>query len=163
MKKQKDTPHIKTKELPNNPFLAEIIKLLNEGHTVTISLKGYSMRPFLENERDKAVLTKAVELRVGDVGLAMINHSYYVLHRIIDIRDNTVTLRGDGNIATETCSKDDVSGIALGFYRKGRNRLDSTKGLKWKIYSHIWVRLFPVRSYLLALYRRIWIPLFGPI
>jgi hypothetical protein len=31
------------------------------------------------------------------------------------------------------------------------------------LYSNIWCTLFPVRRYLLAVYRRLWIPLFGPL
>jgi len=42
-----------------------------------------------------------------------------------------------------------VKGKAIGFYRKGRTKLDSTDGFKWRIYSFIWTRLFPLRRYLL--------------
>ena len=41
-------------QFPNAQLLPEIIKLLNEGHTVTLQLRGFSMRPFLEDKRDKA-------------------------------------------------------------------------------------------------------------
>jgi hypothetical protein len=41
--------------------------------------------------------------------------------------------------------------------------LDSTKGRKWRVYSYVWTRLFPIRRYLLAFYRRIWLKLFKPI
>jgi hypothetical protein len=74
-----------------------------------------------------------------------------------------VTLRGDGNIGTEACRLQDVKGAVIGFYRKGRETLDRTDATKWKVYSWIWTRLFPVRRYLLAAYRRIWIPLFGTV
>lgn len=43
-------------QFPNAQLLPEIIKLLNEGHTVTLQLRGFSMRPFLEDKRDKALL-----------------------------------------------------------------------------------------------------------
>lgn len=42
-------------QFPNAQLLPEIIKLLNEGHTVTLQLRGFSMRPFLEDKRDKAL------------------------------------------------------------------------------------------------------------
>ena len=45
-------------QFANAEFLPEVVKMLNEGHTVTLRLRGYSMRPFLENDRDKALLVK---------------------------------------------------------------------------------------------------------
>ena len=71
-------------QFPNAQLLPEIIKLLNEGHTVTLQLRGFSMRPFLEDNRDKALLTKAKDIKVGDAVLAEISYRHYVLHRIIN-------------------------------------------------------------------------------
>lgn len=50
------TPETAKIQFENAVFLPEIVKMLNEGHTVTLTLKGYSMRPFLEDGRDKALL-----------------------------------------------------------------------------------------------------------
>lgn len=150
-------------QIENRKFLPEVIKLLNEGHTVTLLLRGFSMRPFLEDNRDKALLNKAKDIQVGDAVLAETAPKHYVLHRIIKIQGETVTLRGDGNLGTEVCHVNDIHGLAIGFYRKGRTKLDKTNGFKWRTYSHIWTTLYPIRRYLLAAYRRIWIPLFGPI
>ena len=148
-------------QFANAILLPEIVKMLNEGHTVTLRLKGFSMRPFLEDGRDKALLTKPTQLHVGDPVLAEIAPKHFVLHRIIRINGDDVILRGDGNLGTENCKLKDVQGAVVGFYRKNRETLDRTDGFKWKIYSWIWTRLFPVRRYLLAFYRRIWIPVFG--
>lgn len=149
------------KQFANSLLLPEIVKMLNEGHSVTLLLRGYSMRPFLEDGRDKALLTQAHDVKVGDAVLAEIRPKHFVLHRIIKIEVHRVTLRGDGNLGTEICNLEDVKASVVGFYRKGRTKLDKTDGKKWKIYSAIWTRLFPIRRYLLAAYRRIWIPLFG--
>lgn len=154
---------VKEWRIENSKFIPEVIKLLNEGHKVTLQLRGFSMRPFLEDNRDKALLAKAKDIQVGDAVLAETAPKHYVLHRIIKIQGETVTLRGDGNLGTEVCRVNDVHGIALGFYRKGRTKIDKTSGVKWRTYSHIWMALYPIRRYLLAGYRRIWIPLFGPI
>ncbi|WP_288151464.1 S24/S26 family peptidase [uncultured Prevotella sp.] len=142
--------------LSNAVFLPEVVRMLNDGHTVTINLKGYSMRPFLENERDKALLTKAVNPKVGDPVLAEVGPGVFVLHRIIAIDGENVTLRGDGNLGCEHCKMKCVCGAVVGFYRKGRSKLDRTDAMKWKVYSWIWMRLYPVRRYLLAIYRRIY-------
>lgn len=147
----------------NSDFLPEVVKMLNEGHTVTLRLRGFSMRPFLEDRRDKVLLTKAINPQRGDAVLAEVGHHHYVLHRIIDIQGNHVTLRGDGNLGVEQCTIADVKGFAVGFYRKGRTKLDSTNGMKWRIYSSLWTTLYPIRRYLLAFYRRIWLKMFNPL
>lgn len=156
---QQRNNEIKEVQFPNAIFLPEIVKLINEGHTVTLQLKGYSMRPFLENNRDKALLTRPTDLKVGYPVLAEIRQGFYVLHRIINIdkENNIVTLRGDGNIATETCKQEGIKGLAIGFYRKGRKEIDSIEGQKWKVYSFLWTHLFPIRRYLLFIYRKLFV------
>lgn len=52
-------------QIPNAILIPEIIRLLDEGHTVTLRLRGYSMRPFLEDDRDVALLVKAGTVKVG--------------------------------------------------------------------------------------------------
>ena len=142
--------------MANALLLPEVVKRLNEGHTVTLPLRGYSMRPFLEDGRDKALLCKPTAINIGDAVLAETFPGHYVLHRIIDIDGQKVTLRGDGNINTEHCCLTDVKATAIGFYRKGRSQLDRTDGLKWRIYSWWWTRLLPFRRYLLfAMYPHI--------
>lgn len=149
--------HFEIKEISfsNAMLLPEVVKMMDEGHTVTLRLRGYSMRPFLEDNRDKALLTKAIDPRVGDAVLAEIAPNHFVLHRIVKIKGDQVTLRGDGNLGVEHCTLDDVKGFVIGFYRKGRTTLDKTNGWKWRTYSFFWTRLYPIRRYLLAIYRRI--------
>ena len=155
--------HLKVREikLSNAEFLPEIVKLMDEGHTVTLRLRGFSMRPFLEDNRDKALMTKATNPKVGDPVLAEIEPKHFVLHRIIAIDGDNVTLRGDGNLGNEYCTLGDVKGAVIGFYRKGRTTLDRTDGWKWRTYSFFWTRLYPIRRYLLAFYRRIWLKVFN--
>lgn len=156
-----DNSTITSIQIPNSLIIPQIIDLLNNGHTVTINLKGISMRPFLENNRDKAVLKKADAdcLKVSDAVLAEIRNKTYVLHRIIKIEGQNVTLQGDGNLSVEHCHINDIHGIATGFYRKNHTYLDRTGGLKWKAYSFVWMKLSPIRRYLLAIHRRCIIPL----
>ncbi|MDY6206146.1 MAG: S24/S26 family peptidase [Prevotella sp.] len=151
------------KQFPNAVLLPEVVKMLQEGRTVTLLLKGYSMRPFLEDGRDKALLARPVNPNIGDPVLAEITPGRFVLHRIIGMTDEKVTLLGDGNLVTETCRPENICGSVIGFFRKGRKEMDKTDGWKWKTYSWIWMRMRPIRRYLLAFYRRIWLKLFKPI
>lgn len=135
--------------------------LISEGRTITFIVKGNSMRPFLESERDKVILSPCGEIKAGDVILAKTNKKVYVLHRIVRIDGKTITLQGDGNVGyTEKCHRDDVVGIAKGFYRKSHGYPDYTDGRKWIIYSFIWTHTIFMRRYLLAFHRRIWLKLF---
>ena len=141
------------KQLPNDEFLPHVVALVEEGHTVTLPLRGRSMRPFLEDGRDKALLAAPTDINVGDAVLAEIQPGHYVLHRIIEIIEKQVTLRGDGNLGNEYCRIEDIRAKTIAFYRKGRTKADSITGLKWRLYSAIWTRLYPIRRYLLfALY-----------
>ena len=144
-----DHHQIKTVQMPNDVFLPFVIEQLNEGHTATLPLRGRSMRPFLEDGRDKALLQIVDTYREGDAVLAEISQGHFVLHRIIKIEGTHVTLRGDGNLGDEHCRLEDIRAKAVGFYRKGRTKLDSTDGRKWRIYSWWWTRLYPLRRYLL--------------
>ena len=144
-----DHCQIKTVQMPNDVFLPFVIEQLNEGHTATLPLRGRSMRPFLEDGRDKALLQLCDHPQVGDAVLAEISKGHFVLHRIIRIDGNQVTLRGDGNLNDEHCLLSDVRAKAVGFYRKDRKTLDRTDGRKWRLYSWWWTRLYPLRRYLL--------------
>lgn len=140
-----------TKQLPNEEFLPFVISELQsvEGKTVTLPLRGRSMRPFLEDNRDKAILTITPDINTGDAVLAEISKGHFVLHRIVAIDGNLITLRGDGNLNVEHCTLSDIRAKAIGFYRKGRNKADMAEGYKWRLYSWLWTRLFPIRRYLL--------------
>lgn len=145
----------RTVTVSNTALIPEVVRLINEGHTVTIPLRGQSMRPFLEDGRDKALLAASGVPRVGDPVLAEVMPGRYVLHRIVAVNGDDITLRGDGNIGTERCRATDILASVTGFYRKGRKTLDRTDGIKWRVYSWIWMHLLPVRRYLLAIYRRL--------
>lgn len=148
-----DNSQIKTLQMENSELLPHVIELLKEKHTVTLPLRGFSMRPFLEDQRDKALLKYRPYIDKGDVVLAEIAPGKYVLHRIVAIGNKYLTLQGDGNLTKEYCLTKDIRAVAIGFYRKGRDTLDSTDGWKWKIYSAVWTFLTPIRRYLLFIYR----------
>lgn len=78
----------------NAQLIPYFVEMINQGHTVTFKLKGFSMRPFLEDGRDKAILGKHTTVRCGDAVLAEISPKTYVLHRIVNIDGDKVTLRG---------------------------------------------------------------------
>lgn len=143
--------------MPNEILMGEVKRLLSQGTTVTIMTKGNSMLPFIVGERDSVVLKPYGVPRIGDIALAQLDNGLYVLHRIIGISDTgIVTLMGDGNIrGTEKCRTDCLCGKAVTVIRKGKRCNPDSEG--WVRMYNIWRRLLPVRRYLLAVYRRLFI------
>ena len=139
-------------EVPNAVLLGQVKEAIREGHTVTINVKGYSMRPFLEHCRDKVRLAPFTDLKVGDAVLAEISPDVYVLHRIMNIDGDTVRLMGDGNLSgMEVCRKADVVGMVTHYIRRGKTIPASDPRLQR--YVRRWSKLLPVRRYLLYIYR----------
>ena len=44
------------KSIPNEILLPEVARLIKEGHTVTITVRGNSMNPFLVDRRDRVTV-----------------------------------------------------------------------------------------------------------
>ena len=137
-------------------MMEEIRTLISEGKTVTLTVKGNSMNPFMVHLRDQLTLGpwKEEDLRKGTVALVRDIYGNHLIHRIIKVDKDTVTLLGDGNVLQkEIATKDNVIGIMHAIHRKGRTY--TPKSLVWRIYSTVWQLLTPVRRYPLGLYRRL--------
>lgn len=144
--------------MENAVFLSVVTNLADEGYNVIIPLKGFSMRPFLEDGRDKAMLVKISEpLKVGDVVLGELTPGRYALHRIIHVNKTHVQMLGDGNLTPDPVIPiENVRAIAKGFYRKGGARLEQVDGKKFLLYSSVWMRFsLTQRKWLLRIWRRI--------
>lgn len=137
------------RHIANEIIIPEIKAMIDEGRVVTFRVRGRSMRPMIEGDRDSVVLVPCTdEVKVNDIILAEVSPKRYVLHRIIKVDGDTLTMRGDGNlVGTETFRRSDVIGRAEAFLRKGKRlNMDSRR---WKVYSFFWTRLLPLRRYLL--------------
>ena len=144
--------------MPNEILIPQIAKALEAGYKPIFTVRGRSMRAFLESERDKVqlALPDVDALKPGDVVLAEIEPQHYVLHRIYKRDGEQLVLKGDGNVrGTEDCKVGDVIGIAIAFYRKGRSNPDLVSGRKWRIYSALWPNAYWPRRLCLAFYNRI--------
>jgi len=137
-------------------LMTTVVGLIGEGHTVWLPLRGWSMRPFLEHERDQALLSQPANITIGDIVLAEVSKNRYVLHRLVRMDGEEVTLLGDGNLKPEHCQLSDIRAKAIGFRRKGREKVDRPEEMKWRLYAAYWMRQpLIVRRCLLAAYRRI--------
>ena len=147
----------KVKYMNNAEFLPEVIALVNEGHDVTIPLRGFSMRPFLEDGRDLAILCKIDRpLKVGDIVLAELSPGRYALHRIFRLDDKHVQMLGDGNLTPDPVIRhENVKVFAKAFLRKGSKTPDYVDAKKFQRYSKFWMQVRPIRRWLLAIWRRL--------
>lgn len=140
-------------ELPNDQLLPLVREYVSKGEKVIISVKGYSMRPFLEHLRDRVQLAPWTALAVGDAVLAEIAPGHFVLHRIIKIVGEQLTLMGDGNIrGTEQCTVSDVCGLVLQYIRPNGHILQADDP-RLKRQIKLWRRLLPIRRLLLFIYK----------
>lgn len=142
--------------MENRHLFPIILDTIARGHTASLTARGYSMRPFIEHNRDTLVFGSLRQpVRVGDVVLAELSTGDYVCHRVWAICGDVITLRGDGNWpGTETCTLSDLRASLIAVERKGVTYNLATSCV-WRIYSSLWTRLLPIRRYLLALYRRL--------
>ena len=135
---------MKSARVISNRELFSIVRdTLLEGKTVRVAVKGESMLPFF---RSGSTITlrpvREEDIRKYNVVMADVGHAF-VVHRIIDIKGDVVTLFGDGNIVgTERVTRDKIYGVvdcsALHIF-----------------FAKIWLWLRPVRRYPLAIFRRI--------
>lgn len=139
-------------EVPNAILLGQVKEAVRAGQKAIINVKGYSMRPFLEHCRDKVLLAPIKDLKVGDAVLAEIAKDVYVLHRVVRIQADSITLMGDGNLkGVEHCDRKDVVGLVVCYYRNGKTLWASD--IKMRKMVRLWCKLLPIRRYLLFVYK----------
>lgn len=132
-----------TRSISNRELFSIVRDTLLEGKSVRVSVKGESMLPFF---RSGSTITlrpvKKEDIRKYNVVMADAGHAF-VVHRIIEVGDDMVTLLGDGNyIGTERVSPDKIYGVV------------DCSALHI-LFAKIWLWLRPVRRYPLAIFRRV--------
>ena len=136
-------------------IIEEAIRLVREGVNVTLPVNGNSMLPFIIGGKESVILHAPGLIDVGDVVLAWVDGNRYVVHRIIKLDYDRVTLMGDGNVAvTEHCRLNDIKARVTHVV----DAKDKTHYLynRWRMLgAKVWYWLRPIRRYLLAIYRRL--------
>lgn len=150
---------MQTKYIPNALLVPLWKELIDNGHTVTLRVRGRSMRPLWHHNRDSVCLAAVSQpLRVGQVVLAEVDEGRFVIHRIVSLSDTEVVLRGDGNPYTEErFAPEKVMGIITAFtLHWGQRRYTcSTEHWLWRLYSALWPSNVFLRRVLLRLDRMI--------
>ena len=133
--------------------LAEAIRLVAEGIEVIFPVNGNSMRPFIEGGSESVLLVRPEGIKPMDIVLARVERDRYVVHRVLSIEGERVTLMGDGNLAgREYCECKDIYAKVTHIVRKdGRKRALDTSFMIFL--QEMWLVFLPIRRYLLKLYR----------
>ena len=129
--------------IANRELFAIVRDTLLEGSTVRVAVNGQSMLPFF---RSGSTITlrpiKEGDIRKYNVVMADAGNAF-VVHRIIEVGEEFVTLLGDGNyLGTEQVTRDKIYGVvdcsALHIF-----------------FAKIWLWMRPVRRFPLAIFRRV--------
>lgn len=144
------------KVLPNEIFFAEVERMIAEGDSVIIKVKGNSMRPLIRSDRTSVRLSPCdvSTLELGDVVLFRYR-GRHVMHRIIERREDDLLLAGDGNYKqVERCRLGDVVAKVDAVIRPD-GKVIACDSRRWRTASRCWLALpqFVRRCILSAMYR----------
>lgn len=128
--------------MSNSTKLEDILK--RDG-VLIYKTRGVSMRPLLKENRDLVTIRPYTgRLKKYDVPLYRKHGGGYLLHRIIEVRDNDYVIRGDNTFVKEYGITDNrIVGVLTGFKRKKKDYSVDNTG--FKIYSRVWNFIYPVR------------------
>ena len=139
-------------------------ELLEQDGKLVYKTKGVSMLPMLHQNRDLVVIYKPEgRLKPFDVALYKRGASY-VLHRVIEVRENDYVIRGDNTYSLEYVPDSAVIGVLTSFVRKGKEI--SVEDPAYRFYARFWHAVYPARYFLLRVKRklkRILRPILKPI
>lgn len=128
-----------------------LLDVLNECGTVKLPVQGRSMRPFLKEGRDSVILNRPDgNYKKGDI-VVYKRGSAYIMHRIISVNDNSVSIIGDNEINPDNgVCRDNIAAVVKEVYRNGK--MLNSGSFIWKFYEKVYINL-TVRKIILKLHR----------
>lgn len=144
----------KIKNTGNDEFFADVERIVGEGGSVRMRLKGNSMRPFLRDGIDEVELAPVdrVALRKGMVVLFRYQ-GRHVLHRVRRIDSDRLVIKGDGNYRIEeTVTRGDVVCNVSRIYRNGREIVYGSP--RWRILTARSLTVKTLRNIYHSLFRK---------
>lgn len=96
-------------------------RLLREQGSLVHTIKGVSMMPLLDQNKDAVhLVTIERELQKNDIVLFKRSNGALVLHRIIKLQENGYVIRGDNCIGSELVRRENIIAIADAIYKSGK-------------------------------------------
>ena len=145
---------MKTRTVPMES-IAELIRLqLANGQRANLVVTGSSMLPMLHHRRDSVLLAPVeAKMKKGEIILYRRENGKYILHRIIALTESGYICSGDNQADREPVTQEQIIAVVVGFTRKGKVR--QTDAPFYRLYTALWVGLFPLRRYYLVVRRRL--------
>lgn len=133
-------------------FKDRIIPLIEDGLTVPLTVSGASMNPYIVGGRDTVFISKpAFPLKKGDIAFFERENGQIVMHRICKSGDGQYFFVGDAQTEKEgPISEKQIFGHIKKIIRKGKT--DEKGSFTWFFFEKIWIRLIPLRPFLMKLY-----------
>lgn len=135
----------------------DIESLVDVGSHFKIVVRGYSMLPLLGFGHDTITLRRidTTEDITGRIAMFRSDKGRIVVHRVISVDGDVVTLRGDGNLyQVEKVSRKDIIALLESVIRESGKEISCTSK-QWHRKEHMWLSLpLWIRRYTLAILRR---------
>ena len=133
-------------------YLPVLMELLEQGESVSLTVTGNSMSPFLVHGRDTVYLSRLTRpVRRGDVLLYRRENGNYVLHRVFKAGPESLTMIGDAQTILEPgIQPEQVIAIVTRVERKGKPL--GPGSFWWGFFEKIWIRIIPLRRGICRLY-----------
>ncbi len=109
--------------------------LRNYGECVA-HVTGWSMAPLFLNRESivRVIPFEREKMKVGDIVLYKVSDQY-ILHRVLEIRKDSIIACGDNNWFLETVRIENILGIVTGFWRKPSSQFVDCNNKWYQLYK----------------------------
>ncbi len=123
--------------------------------SVSLTVTGSSMVPFLAEKRDTVYLTQFNgKAKKGDILFYRRDNGKCILHRVKKVTETGIDFIGDSQTYIESNVKpENILAICKSAKRKGK--LINEKSIVWLFFKHIWLNIIPLRIAIINLIAKI--------
>lgn len=148
----------KRRQIDTAAYLDVLRELIEEGRTVSLTISGNSMSPYLIHGRDKVFFEKPkVTLKKGDIVFFQRENGQYIMHRICKVKKSGYYVVGDAQTEIEgPIAKKQIFGVVTKVRRK--EKLEQSGNFWWDFFEKIWINCIPIRPFvrrIATLFRKI--------
>ena len=117
---------------------------LAAGKKVQLAPRGTSMLPMLRQGMDTVDLSPLPpKLKKYDLPVYRYPSGKIVMHRVVDVKEDHYICLGDNTYQYEMIRPEQMIGMVTSF-KRGEKRIE-VDNLGYRIYSRVWVAIYPLR------------------
>lgn len=143
---------LQNKQIFQEELMLVLRERLNAGQKVRfLAFRGVSMRPMLRQGKDSVELSPLpAQLKKYDLPVYQYPSGKYVMHRVVAVREDCYVCMGDNTYSYEYIKPEWMIGVVSAFKRGDREI--SVDAPLYRLYSRVWVALFPLRKVIHRVY-----------